>query len=191
MPPELKGLQHIGLKVRNIEASVTFYVDIMGFHTNERLRFDPPRKIYAAQNFISCTGYHHVINLSMLTLENQPTPAPPTDNSRTSPAFGLHHMAFEVENKEALEEWETHLRANGVEISAGPVVHSPTHPDGDGLWGENRAMYFCDPDGNAIEIFCDMATVGEDGIFDAKQHAARIKSDGYDPKDVKLPTVTR
>lgn len=189
MPPELKGLQHIGLKVRDIEASVKFYTEIMGFRTNERLRYNPPRGIYAAQNFITCTGHHHVINLSMLTPENQPDPAPAPETTRSSPAFGLHHMAFEVESKEALAEWEAHLRANGVEIVGGPVVHSPTHPDGDGLWGENRAMYFPDPDGNTIELFCDMATVGEDGVFDAEQHAARIKSDGYDPKDVPLPTV--
>ena len=189
MPPELKGLQHIGLKVRDIEASLKFYTEVMGFHVNEHLRYDPPRNIYAAQNFISCTGYHHVINLSMLPPENQPDSAAPVENSRNSPTLGLHHMAFEIENKEVFEEWEAHILANGIEFTGGPVVHSPTHPDGDGLWGENRAMYFSDPDGNSIELFCDMGIV-ENGIFDAEQHAARIKSDGYDPKDVDLPTVT-
>ncbi|MFP6867812.1 MAG: VOC family protein [Nitrospinota bacterium] len=42
MPPELKGLQHVGLKVRDIETAVHFYTDILGFRTNERIRTPPP-----------------------------------------------------------------------------------------------------------------------------------------------------
>ncbi len=122
--------------------------------------------------------------------EARPDPPPPPENSRDSVAFGLHHFAFEVEDKAAFDAWEKHLRDNGIEFIGGPVVHSPTRTEtSSGGGGGDRAMYFCDPDGNTIEIFCDMANVGEDGIFDREQHAARIKSDGYDPEKVELPTV--
>jgi hypothetical protein len=53
-------------------------------------------------------------------------------------------------------------KGEGIEIFYGPVVHSPTHPDGDGLGGENRALYFSDPSGNAIEINCGMAPMDPD-----------------------------
>jgi catechol 2,3-dioxygenase len=191
MPPELKGLQHIGLKVRDIETSVRFYTDILGFRTNERIRYDTPRGQRTAQNFMTCTGLHHVINLAMNVPEARPDPQPPVVDSRSSVEYGLAHFAFEVEDKATFDAWEKHLRENGVELTHGPVVHSPTHPDGDGLWGENRALYFCDPDGNNIEIFCDMAIVGEDGVFDREQHAARIRRDGYDPDEVALPELQR
>lgn len=191
MPPELKGLQHIGLKVRDIETSVRFYTGILGFRTNERIRYATPRGQRTAQNFMTCTGLHHVINLSMNVPEAQPDPQPPVVDSRSSAEYGLAHFAFEVEDRATFDAWEKHLRENGVELTHGPVVHSPTHPDGDGLWGENRALYFCDPDGNNIEIFCDMAIVGEDGVFDRKQHAARIRRDGYDPDEVALPELQK
>ncbi|MFP6891266.1 MAG: VOC family protein [Nitrospinota bacterium] len=191
MPPELKGLQHVGLKVRDIETAVHFYTDILGFRTNERIRYATPRGQRTAQNFMTCTGLHHVINLAMNVPEAQPDPQPPVVDSRSSVEYGLAHFAFEVEDKATFDAWEKHLRENGVELTHGPVVHSPTHPDGDGLWGENRALYFCDPDGNNIEIFCDMAIVGEDGVFDCEQHTARIRSDGYDPEKVALPELQR
>jgi len=151
MPPELKGLQHVGLKVRDIETSVRFCTDILGFRTNERIRYATPRGQRTAQNFMTCTGLHHVINLAMNVPEAQPDPQPPVVDSRSSVEYGLAHFAFEVEDKATFDAWEKHLRENGVELTHGPVVHSPTHPDGDGLWGENRALYFCDPDGNNIE----------------------------------------
>ena len=44
--------------------------------------------------------------------------------------------------------------------------------------GENRAVYFCDPTGNAIEIFCDMAEMTEDNRIDRRWHAERLLRDG-------------
>ena len=52
-------------------------------------------------------------------------------------------------------------------------------------------MYFCDPDGNAIEICCDMMVVDEKCEVDPAWHAERIKSDGHDPEKVHLPPLTR
>ena len=68
MPPKLKGLQHIGLKVRDIEVSLRFYTEILGFRVNEHIRYDKPRGQRAAQNFITCTDMHHVINLTQNAL---------------------------------------------------------------------------------------------------------------------------
>ena len=40
MPPEFKRLQHLALKVRNIQKSLKFYCDVLGFKTTESYRFD-------------------------------------------------------------------------------------------------------------------------------------------------------
>tara|TARA_Y100000590_G_C15489478_1_gene927120 strand:+ start:526 stop:792 length:267 start_codon:yes stop_codon:yes gene_type:complete len=74
--------------------------------------------------------------------------------------------------------------------SKGPLVHSPTHPEGDGSWGENRALYFCDPDGNAIEIFCDMANINfATHEIDDLWFRQRIKKDGFDPLEILKPDL--
>ena len=88
--------------------------------------------------------------------------------------------------------WEKHLRAHRVAFVKGPLVHSPTHPEGDGSWSENRAMYFCDPDGNAIEIFCDMAPIDfEKDEIDPAWFADRLERDGYRPDEADPPPLTK
>ena len=161
LPPALKGLQHIALKVRDIETSLRFYVEVLGFKVVERHGFTEAQGYNDALNFITCTNKHHVINLVQLAPQYRPQDAPRPANSRKTLQYGLHHFAFEVEDKAAFEAWEKHLRVLGIEFVHGPLVHSPVHPEGDGSWGENRALYFCDPDGNAIEIFCDLLEMGQ------------------------------
>ncbi len=191
MPPKLKGLQHIGLKVRDLETSLRFYTEVLGFRVIEHLNLDDRSRGRRSITFITCTDLHHVINLTELSPEALPENPPPPENTRTGREYGLHHFAFEAADRETFFAWEKHLRENGVELTAGPLLHSPTHPEGDGTWGENRAMYFCDPDGNAIEICCDMMVVNDDGGVDPPWHAERIRSDGHDPEKVPLPPLTR
>ena len=94
--------------------------------------------------------------------------------------LGVHHFAFQVQNLEEFREWEKWIKENNIEIVRGPVVHSPTHPEGDGTWGENRAMYFCDPDGHRIEIFCDMAELDEEtNSINESWNSARLKREGF------------
>ena len=70
---------------------------------------------------------------------------------------------------------------------AGPLVHSPTHPEGDGALGENRAFYFHDPCGNGIEIFCDMARIDAlSNRVDEAWYRDRLERDGY-PRDGSDP----
>ncbi len=191
MPPKFKGLQHIAFKVRDLETSLRFYTEVLGFRVIEHLKFDEPSRGRSSITFITCTDLHHVINLTELSPEARPENPPPPENTRTRREYGFHHVAFEAEDKETFFAWEKHLRENGVELTAGPLLHSPTHPEGDGTWGENRAMYFRDPDGNAIEICCDMMVVDENGEVDPAWHAERVKSDGHDPAKVSLPPLTR
>ena len=92
----------------------------------------------------------------------------------------MHHFAFQVQNLEEFREWEKWIKENNIEIVRGPVVHSPTHPEGDGTWGENRAMYFCAPDGHRIEIFCDMAELDEEtNSINESWNSARLKREGF------------
>ena len=195
MPPKLNRLQHIALKVRDMEKSLRFYVDVLGFSVVEGLNHDDPGRSsygYASRmRFISCTNEHHVINLTEIAPDCAPENPPPPENSRARTDYGLHHFAFEVDGKEAFDEWVAHLRSKGVEFVKGPMLHSPTHPEGDGSPGENRAVYFCDPDGNAVEICCDIMQLDENGEVDRGWHADRLRRDGYDPEKVSIPLIQK
>src|SRR3989454_12147096 len=68
-----------------------------------------------------------------------PTAAPP----------GLHRMAWQLGSFEELQAAYRELKAMGVSVEA-TIEHNVT-----------RSVYFPDPDGNRVELYCDMV---EDGF---------------------------
>ena len=104
---------HVHLKVSDLERSIAFYRDVLGFELMQR---------YGAQAaFLSAGGYHHHIGLN--TWESQGSgPAP-----RRFP--GLYHTAFLYPDRAALARAFAQVVQSGVEIE-GAADHgvSVTHP---------------------------------------------------------------
>jgi len=176
-----KGLQHVAIKVSNIDASLEFYTNVLGFTVAERHEPGEHPIFKSGLCFLRCTKLHHDLNLIFFPEKekNELAKIPKTDQG-TTVNLGVHHFAFQVENLEEFREWEEWIKENNIEFVRGPVVHSPTHPEGDGTWGENRAMYFCDPDGYRIEIFCDMAELDEEtNSINEPWYSARLKREGF------------
>tara|TARA_Y100000590_G_C15489478_1_gene927119 strand:+ start:215 stop:577 length:363 start_codon:yes stop_codon:yes gene_type:complete len=119
MPPEFKKLQHLALKVRNIQNSLKFYCDILGFKTTESYRLDTEKGYQDSINFITCSNKHHVINLVQISESHKPKDIEPPSNSRDTHVYGLHHFAFEVKNKTEFKKWEEHLTENKIKIVKG------------------------------------------------------------------------
>ncbi len=69
---------HIHLKVADLERSVAFYRDVLGFEITTRYGTDAV--------FLSAGGYHHHIGLNTWQSKNGQPPAPGTT--------GLFHVAF-------------------------------------------------------------------------------------------------
>lgn len=157
-PPEgPMRLQHAALKVHDIEAAKDFYVNRLGFTISE---IRPPGTVGDfpfGLCFMRCADLHHDLNL-VFWPEGE-GPPPPEGRSFDTLRTGLHHVALQVEDRTRLDAWAAHFEAEGIEIFWGPSIHSPTHPEGDGFWGENNALYVADPSGNCIEIFCDLAVM--------------------------------
>jgi catechol 2,3-dioxygenase len=82
--------------------------------------------------FMSWGAEHH--DLALQGHPGAPRPHPG--------ALGLYHFAVEVDDEAALGEAVSRLHDNGVHYSA--VDH-----------GISKAVYFSDPDGHGIEIYCD------------------------------------
>lgn len=183
-PPPLQRLQHVGLKVHDLDEAVDFYRDVMGFRISDR--YDPGDNPHSPWGicFMRSGDLHHELSIISYAKDAE---LKPSRQALRDPGVGLHHIAFQVESKEVFDAWAEHIRSHGIKIVSGPLVHSPTHPEGDGTLGENRAFYFHDPSGNGIEIFCDMAPmdkntnrIGEDWFRD------RLVRDGY-PRDASDP----
>jgi catechol 2,3-dioxygenase len=126
---KIRRLQHAVLNCRDVEASMKFYADVLGM---EVVSYDPGRKMA----FLSFAAEHHSIALFQGPAEAA-TPAPGH--------LGLNHLALEIEGGEdELRELYTRLKGHGVRIDrlTDHVI--------------SRSVYFFDPDGNRLEVFCEM-----------------------------------
>ncbi len=129
-----KRVHHLGVFVSNLEGSVKFYTEIVGLKVRETTD--------TGFAFLCADTYHHCLGL--IERPEDMTPAPRGSSC-------LHHLAIELENQEELLRAVEFLKSKGVEI-----VHGP------GQWaaaGSHKDVYFLDPDGNWVELFCDMEQI--------------------------------
>ena len=179
-PPPIRRIQHVGIKVRDMDEAVAFYREVMGFRVSDR--YEPGDNPHSQWGicFMRCGDLHHEI--SVISYAKEENPQPPRESLRDRDT-GLHHVAFQVDSREEFDLWVEHIRSKEIEIVGGPVVHSPVHPEGNGTLGENRAFYFHDPSGNGIEIFCDMAPIDEGtNRVNEAWFRDRLERDGH-PRD--------
>ncbi len=118
---------HIHLRVADLERSLRFYRDVLGFEVTQRYGRDAV--------FLSAGGYHHHIGLN--AWESKGGSAPPTGST------GLYHVAFVYPTRAALAEALRRLAAAGVSLT-GAADH-----------GVSEALYLDDPDGNGVELYWD------------------------------------
>lgn len=124
--PETR-IGHVHLKVADLDRSIAFYRDVMGFELQQ--------KYGHSAAFLSAGGYHHHIGLNTWDSRGG-TPAP-------SGHTGLYHTAFLYPDRKALAATLARVIEAGVQL------------DGAADHGVSEALYFSDPDGNGIEIYRD------------------------------------
>ena len=118
---------HVHLKVSDLERSVAFYRDVLGFEVQAR---------YGDQAaFLGADGYHHHVGLN--TWESRGGTPPPPGTT------GLFHVAFRYPSRRAL------ARAVLAVLRAG---HGLT---GASDHGASEAIYLRDPDANGVELYWD------------------------------------
>jgi catechol 2,3-dioxygenase len=175
-PTRMLGIQHVAIKVHDIDRAIAFYTGVMGMRLSERHEPGGLRPGSPGMAFMSCGRNHHDLNLVFYPKD---AGLEAGENSRSTVGLGLHHYAFLVRDKAEFDAWVRHLEACAVQFVAGPLVHSSIHPEGDRTPGENRSAYFLDPSGNCIELCCEMGQMTEGNQIDMGWHAERLLRDGY------------
>ena len=155
-------LGHIGIHVSDVERSIKFYRDVLGLKLTGK--WGPP-DFFRPICFIRCTEKHHTVVLFELA-EDAVKAGLRTSDSENRTDVGLHHIAFEVDDREDWLLAQEHVKSCGVEFVSGPYVHAHEGLDENGFIGGSgsHAFYFLDPDGNRIEIYCWMMRVTKPSV---------------------------
>ncbi|MEZ5183259.1 MAG: VOC family protein [Acidimicrobiales bacterium] len=122
-------LAHTTLAVRDLEAMVAFYVDVLGFHVTDRGAPAPglDDMVFLSQD----PAAHHQIVLVR------------DDDARPASFVLADHLAFRTATLGQLRQVGRRLDAAQVE-GVIPICH-----------GNAWSLYFPDPEGNGLEVFVD------------------------------------
>lgn len=122
------GLNHLGLTVRDLDVTTTFFETVLGWDVTARDESYPRTTV--------------TDGLLRLTLWQVQTDDPAPFDRKT--ALGLHHLALEVANEATL----TNLAATLAQTD-GVVIEFPPEPMGS---GPRQHMMFAEPGGLRIEL---------------------------------------
>ncbi|MEU9148750.1 VOC family protein [Streptomyces sp. NPDC048349] len=119
---------HVGLNVTDLDRSLAFYRDALGFRVLGEGKEEGRRFAFLGQD-----------GELVLTLWQQ------ADGAFAPASAGLHHLALSAGAVEEVRAYEERLRSLGVEFAyEGVVAHSEGAASG--------GIFFHDPDGTRLEI---------------------------------------
>ncbi|WP_317057155.1 VOC family protein [Roseovarius rhodophyticola] len=124
-----QGINHLGLAVRDLDASVAFFTDVLGWSESGRDDSYPRSAVSDGT--------------SRLTLWQVAQDPPPRAFDRRQ-NIGLHHLALEVATRAELDEMHARIRAYPgatVEFAPEPMGQGPRHH-----------MMFAEPGGIRLEL---------------------------------------
>jgi catechol 2,3-dioxygenase len=134
---QLRKIGHVVLNCRDLERSIRFYTEVLGFEVSDVY---PGEMVPGGMAFLRCNTDHHGIGLvgSM---------------KGTASNHDLNHVAFEVGSLDEVLLAAKRLRTCGATIDF----------EGRRRAGVQIAVEFRDPDGHRLEIYWGIDQVGSDG----------------------------
>ena len=131
--PGLAGIQHVGLTVRDVEASAQWYQQVLGLE----------RQFDEAHHDSDQGGYAIVLGTPEMSFNLGLDHHPAHGGEGFDPVrTGLDHVCFMVASTDELAEWAEHLNRREIANSGVyPVEGTPF-----------RLVTFCDPDGIQLEL---------------------------------------
>lgn len=118
---------HVHFKVADLERSLAFYRDVLGFEVTQRFG--------SQAAFLSAGGYHHHLGLNTWESAGGQPPRPG--------ATGLYHVAILYPTRAELADALRRVLKAGIPL------------DGASDHGVSEAIYLHDPDHNGVELYWD------------------------------------
>jgi catechol 2,3-dioxygenase-like lactoylglutathione lyase family enzyme len=142
----MKGLHHVGITVRDLDASIRFYHDVLGLEFSNE-----PSPWFEGEELGDAVGVPGaalrqvslVLGDTMLELLEYKSPPSETTGPLRSNSRGASHVAFLVGDIEAKK---AELEARGIDF------YSPVNSVDEGVLAGWRWAYFEDPDGYPLEL---------------------------------------
>lgn len=145
-------LNHAVLYVRDVDRSVAFYTEVLGFRVVGML----PEGLPGAA-FLQAPGSTNDHDIGLFEIGSG---AAPSGAGRTT--VGLYHLAWEVDTLAELE------RLAGVLTDAGALTGASDH-------GTTKSLYGADPDGLEFEVaWIVPAELLDDAARDARRRIGRL-----------------
>jgi len=148
-PIKVNKLGHMVYEVSDIERTVKFWTEMMGFEETDRNA--------KGMVFFRCGADHHAIGLK---------PGLAKRRGPNETAMQVEHLAFEVDNIDLLFKARDFMRENNI-----PIIF-----EGRKGAGCNIGINFQDPDGYEFEIYCQMDQVDESGRLRPEKMFNRVNS---------------
>ncbi|MGI9294483.1 MAG: VOC family protein [Pseudomonadales bacterium] len=140
--PSPTRIGHLVLKVRDIQASLKFYTEVVGLQVSDWI---DDRMV-----FLRAGTDHH--DLALLQL-------PPGGRDKPTGEYpSVEHLSYRVESVEEIMKITEMLQQRGIAIDRGPGRHGP---------GANTFIVFRDPDDNNVEFYSDMTIIDEQNPYEA------------------------
>ena len=137
LPFRVGRIGHVVLKVADLERSVTFYTEVLGFRVSDVY---PDTMMPGGMVFLRMNADHHGVALI-------------GGASGPSDSAEMDHLAFEVATLDEVVRARDHLRGQRVPIDF----------EGRRRAGCQVAIEFRDPDGHRLEIYWGLDQIGSEG----------------------------
>jgi catechol 2,3-dioxygenase-like lactoylglutathione lyase family enzyme len=168
-----RGINHIDLGTKDMEATRAFYEDVLGFPL-VRADLVEIGDNGRMKHFFFDAGNGQLIGfMSGEDVDGYPKDFDSGINRGLGLARGVYHFAFDAETEADLERIKHHLESHGVKVR-GPVDHE----------GWAKSIYFEDPNGLQLEV-CHLLRpfVADDAI-----PRVRFRREGR--RKIEIPAAT-
>ncbi|HMA16779.1 MAG TPA: VOC family protein, partial [Kiloniellaceae bacterium] len=142
MPFKVTKLGHVVLMVADLERSLRFYTQVLGFKVSDVY---PATMVPGGMVFLRFNADHHGVALVGRSK--------PSGEGAAAGLRDMHHMAFEVATLDEVLRARDHLERHGVVIDF----------EGRRRAGAQVAVEFRDPDGHRLEIYWGLDQVAWNG----------------------------
>ena len=165
-----RGINHLVLNVRNLEASHRFWTEIIGFRCVAELKPIPGRKRPKMRFYSGLDAHGQVTHHDLALAEVQEPDANGGDRERWDlmpSRTGINHVAIAWPDRESWLKQVEFLQSKGV-----PFHRRTNH-------GMTHSVYISDPDGHGIEVLYELPReVWEHDIDAAQNYSEQLPTEG-------------